>query len=181
MMPLYDEFASIASSATQEFQSYAQMMAQEYNIPWPLFNAQIQQESGYNPNAVSSAGCIGIAQICDNVPINKWDPFASLQYMAQRMAGAYQKYGNWEDALNSYNGGDSPQGVKNGAATGYGAKILAAAGLGGASTSSSTSTPSGSGSLGTSSPALPVQWSQGVLLAIIAGALLLGAVAIASS
>jgi Soluble lytic murein transglycosylase and related regulatory proteins (some contain LysM/invasin domains) len=35
----------------------------QYGVPDSLLTAQLQQESGMNPNAVSSAGAEGIAQI----------------------------------------------------------------------------------------------------------------------
>lgn len=92
-------------------QTAAQQIAAHYGIPWDVFNAQITQESGYDPSAVSSAGCIGIAQICDSVSFDPHDPFASLNYMAQRMSNAYAKYGDWGQALASYNCGDNCNGT----------------------------------------------------------------------
>jgi len=84
----------------------AQQVAAANGIPWDIFNAQIMQESGYNSQAVSRAGCKGIAQICDSVNFDPFDPLASLDYMGSRMAAAFSKYGNWSDALASYNCGN---------------------------------------------------------------------------
>jgi hypothetical protein len=75
------------------------------------FVAQIRQESGFNPNAVSSAGAIGIAQFmpatAEGLGIDPYDPHASLRaaasYMAQKDA-YYQ--GNDALALAAYNAGD---------------------------------------------------------------------------
>jgi hypothetical protein len=75
------------------------------------FVAQIRQESGFNPNAVSSVGAIGIAQFmpatAEGLGIDPYDPHASLRaaasYMAQKSA-SYQ--GNYALALAAYNAGD---------------------------------------------------------------------------
>jgi|SRR5262245_16550241 len=72
------------------------------------FVRQIQQESGFRPNARSSAGAQGIAQI-----VPKWhpdapkmnDPIGQLDWAAKYMSGLVKKYGNPEQALSVYNSG----------------------------------------------------------------------------
>lgn len=75
------------------------------------FVAQINEESSFNPNAVSRAGAIGIAQImkatADEWGINPWDPIASLQAASQHMAWYVNTYGSYDKALACYNAGCS--------------------------------------------------------------------------
>jgi hypothetical protein len=95
------------SDQTADFQAYAQEAALAAGVDPALLSAQINQESGWNPQAVSPAGCIGIAQICDAVPFDATDPFKSIDYMAARMASALKTYnGNQAAALASYNCGN---------------------------------------------------------------------------
>jgi soluble lytic murein transglycosylase-like protein len=91
---------------TQTLQQNADAIAQEWGLDPHLFRAQIAAESGWNPSAVSSAGCVGIAQICDRVSFDPHDPVASMNYMAQRMSGSLRSYGgNYAAALAEYNCG----------------------------------------------------------------------------
>lgn len=70
-----------------------------------VFLGMIQQESSFNPSAVSSKGCQGIAQICDAVPFSPLDVSASLQYAAQRIANSLKTCGSYAGALAQYNSG----------------------------------------------------------------------------
>jgi soluble lytic murein transglycosylase-like protein len=76
-----------------------------------LFERQINQESGFNPDAISSAGAIGIAQIMSSTAsewnVNPHDPVASLSAAAKAMAWYYHHYGSYAKALSAYNGGSS--------------------------------------------------------------------------
>jgi hypothetical protein len=84
--------------------------ALQADIPPGFFVRQIEQESGFHPNAVSPAGAIGIAQFMPatarGLGINPWDPHASLQTAAHLMATYQQEYGgDYAKALAAYNGG----------------------------------------------------------------------------
>jgi soluble lytic murein transglycosylase-like protein len=85
-------------------------------IPPNLFIRQINQESGFNPNAISPAGAVGIAQFIPSTAaglgIDPRDPVASLKGAAQLMARYYQTYGDFGKALAAYNAGG---GAVNGA------------------------------------------------------------------
>jgi len=74
------------------------------------FVAQINQESGFNPNAVSPAGARGIAQFMPgtaaSVGVDPMDPDAALAASARLMASYYKKYGNSASALAAYNAGE---------------------------------------------------------------------------
>lgn len=89
------------------YRRIAAKYARRNGVPVGLFLAQINQESGFNPKAVSSAGAIGIAQIVPrwHPGVNPRDPVASLRYAAKLMRSHYKKYGTWRDALSAYNSG----------------------------------------------------------------------------
>ena len=78
-------------------------------IPSVYFVRQIQQESGFNPTAVSVTNAEGIAQFepytASGLGINPWDPIQSLSGAAHLMASYYHKYSNYAKALGAYNAG----------------------------------------------------------------------------
>lgn len=77
-------------------------------VPPALFVKQIQQESGFNPDAHNAAsGATGIAQIIPrwHPGVDATDPYASLDYAAKLMAGYYRQFGSWRNALAAYNWG----------------------------------------------------------------------------
>ena len=91
-----------------EFQNYARQAAIKAGINPEIFAAQIQQESGYNPNAGSGAGAKGIAQIVPQYHpgVDTSDPYASLDYAANLDKKLLDQYGgDWQKALIAYNGG----------------------------------------------------------------------------
>lgn len=87
----------------------AQQDAVNAGINPTYFVRQINQESGFNPNAVSPGGAEGIAQFepstAAGLGINPFDPIQALQAAAQMMARYYQKYGDYAKALAAYNAG----------------------------------------------------------------------------
>lgn len=90
--------------------------AAKYGVPPAFLAAQIDAESGFNPDAVSPAGAIGIAQFmpatAKSVGLDPHDPIASIHAMAKLMAHYKREYGSWEKALYAYHDGpgkvDSP-------------------------------------------------------------------------
>jgi len=79
-------------------------------IPPNYFVQQINTESGFNPNAVSPAGAVGIAQFLPSTAaglgINPWDPIQALQGAAKMMASYASQYGgDYAKALAAYNAG----------------------------------------------------------------------------
>jgi len=87
----------------------AQAAAQKYGIDPNVFLRQINQESGFNPNARSSAGALGIAQFMPGTAramgVNPMDPASALDGAARLMAQNLQKYGSYQAALSAYNSG----------------------------------------------------------------------------
>jgi hypothetical protein len=73
------------------------------------FVRQINVESGFNPNAVSPAGAVGIAQFLPSTAaglgIDPWNPIEALQGAARLMASYTHSYGDYAKALAAYNAG----------------------------------------------------------------------------
>jgi len=95
--------------AAGDYRALARQDATNAGIDPNLFVRQINEESGFNPNAYSSEGAIGIAQFlpttAQGLGINPRDPVASLQGAAQLMASYVRKYGDYRHALAAYNCG----------------------------------------------------------------------------
>lgn len=110
--------------------------ASQYGIPPNLLAAQINQESGFNPNAVSSAGAQGIAQFmpatANSIGLkNPFSPTASINAAAKYDAQNYTEFGNWTQALEAYNQGPTAtaQGTVYPGAQSYASNILSNAGM----------------------------------------------------
>jgi len=89
-------------------QDYARQAASRAGVDPDIFVRQIQQESGFNPSARSSAGAQGIAQIVPKYHpgVDVTDPYASLDYAANLMKSNVDKYGgDYGKALAAYNAG----------------------------------------------------------------------------
>jgi hypothetical protein len=95
--------------ANSPYVAVAEQAALKAGIPPVYFVRQIQQESGFNPNAVSVTNAQGIAQFepytASGLGINPWDPNSALPGAARLMANYYHQYGNYAKALGAYNAG----------------------------------------------------------------------------
>ncbi len=95
--------------ANSPYVAVAEQAATNAGIPPVYFVRQIQQESGFNPNAVSVTNAEGIAQFepytASGLGINPWDPNSALPGAARLMANYYHQYGNYAKALGAYNAG----------------------------------------------------------------------------
>jgi hypothetical protein len=93
-----------------QYVAIAQQDAIAAGISPDYFVRQINAESGFNPNSVSPAGAVGIAQFLPGTAaglgINPWDPIQALRGAARLMANYAHNYGgDYAKALAAYNGG----------------------------------------------------------------------------
>jgi Transglycosylase SLT domain len=93
-----------------QYVAIAQQDAIAVGISPDYFVRQINAESGFNPNSVSPAGAVGIAQFLPGTAaglgINPWDPIQALRGAARLMANYAHNYGgDYAKALAAYNGG----------------------------------------------------------------------------
>ena len=97
-----------------EFLTMAREAARRHNVPEDLFARLVQQESGWNPNALSHKGAMGLAQLMPDTArhlgVDPNDPYQNLEGGARYLAMQYREFGSWELALAAYNAG--PDAVK---------------------------------------------------------------------
>jgi soluble lytic murein transglycosylase-like protein len=97
-------------ASNETYQQIAYDAAINAGINPQYFYNQIQQESGFNPWAVSPAGAEGIAQFMPataaSLGVNPWDPTSALYGAANLMASLSNEFGgNYAMALAGYNAG----------------------------------------------------------------------------
>lgn len=87
----------------------ARAAAQRHNIPEDIFLRLVQQESGWNPGAVSVKGARGLAQLMPDTArllgATIDDPASNLNGGARYLRMMYDRFGNWPHALAAYNAG----------------------------------------------------------------------------
>lgn len=91
------------------YQDAAIQAAQKWGVPENIFLSLVKQESGGNPNAVSSAGAQGLAQLmpatAEYLGVDPTDPVQNLDGGARYLAEQYRRFGDWNLALAAYNAG----------------------------------------------------------------------------
>jgi hypothetical protein len=133
-----------------DYRQLAYQTAQKYGIDPDLFVRQIQAESAFRPDAVSSAGAIGLGQLmpatAKELGVDPNDPVQNLEGAARYMKQQLDRFGDPALALAAYNAGPSRVAKANGIPNitetqNYVAKILG--GKGGAAMAQEPQKPQG--------------------------------------
>ncbi|MDJ0859834.1 MAG: lytic transglycosylase domain-containing protein [Dinoroseobacter sp.] len=92
----------------------ARAAARRHGVPEDLFLRLVQQESAFNPRAVSHKGAIGLAQLMPGTAamlgVNPRDPRQNLDGGARYLRAQYDRFRSWRLALAAYNAG--PEAVR---------------------------------------------------------------------
>jgi soluble lytic murein transglycosylase-like protein len=83
--------------------------AERYGVPKDLFLRLVQQESGWNPQAISHKGATGLTQLMPatarRLGVNPSNPHENLAGGARYLRMMYDRFGDWRLALAAYNAG----------------------------------------------------------------------------
>ncbi|SFP25539.1 lytic transglycosylase domain-containing protein [Tranquillimonas alkanivorans] len=92
-----------------EYLPVARAAARKYDVPEDLFLRLVQQESGWNPGAVSHKGAVGLAQLMPGTArllrVDPHDPHQNLDGGARYLRAQFDKFRDWRLALAAYNAG----------------------------------------------------------------------------
>ncbi len=92
-----------------EYLEVAKSAARKHGVPEDLFLRLVQQESGWNPVAVSTKGATGLAQLmpetAQHLGVDINDAEENLEGGARYLRMMFDKFGTWELALAAYNAG----------------------------------------------------------------------------
>lgn len=94
-----------------DYSSLIDSSARKYNLNSSIIKAVIQAESGYDPNAVSNKGAMGLMQLMPNTAKglgvdNAFDPAENIEGGTKFLKGLLEEFGgNLELALAAYNAG----------------------------------------------------------------------------
>lgn len=117
LTPTYKKGEAVAAEDVPKFRgSYkgeylevAKAAARKHGVPEDLFLRLVQQESGWNPTAVSHKGATGLAQLmpgtAERLGVDISDPAANLEGGARYLRMMYDQFGSWKLALAAYNAG----------------------------------------------------------------------------
>ena len=112
---------SIRKAFPTEFKTYVEKYASEYNVPEYIILAVIRVESGFDPEATSSAGAIGLMQMLpstfswlssfehlnENLSYYKlYEPEVSIRYGTYYLRYLFEKFHDWDVVFAAYNGGE---------------------------------------------------------------------------
>lgn len=112
------DIPSYRGSYRGPYMTMARNAARRHGIPEELFLRLVQQESAFNPKAVSHKGAIGLAQLMPGTArmlgVNPHDPQQNLDGGARYLRTQYLRFRDWKLALAAYNAGPEAVARHNG-------------------------------------------------------------------
>ena len=108
-LPSRESIPRYNGSQQSRYIDHARAAARRHGVPEDLFLRLVRQESGWNPDARSVKGAMGLAQLMPDTArylgVNPNDPVQNLNGGAKYLAEQYRKFGSWRLALAAYNAG----------------------------------------------------------------------------
>jgi soluble lytic murein transglycosylase-like protein len=108
-IPGREDIPGFAGRYRGEWLAAAREAARRHGVPEDLFLRLVQQESGWNPRAVSHKGATGLAQLmpatAQRLGVDIHDPRQNLEGGARYLRMMYDRFGTWRLALAAYNAG----------------------------------------------------------------------------
>ena len=99
------------SGSKQQYADYlTNVIAPRYHLEAAVLLWQVNQESGFNPNALSPAGAMGIAQFMPATAaayhLDPWDPWQALDGMARYDLDSLRAFWDWSHTIATRFGGN---------------------------------------------------------------------------
>lgn len=109
LIPGTPQALEAAGAPNSPYLETARRAAARNNVPEPLFLRLIRVESGWNPQAVSPKGALGLAQLMPGTArlmrVDPFDPPQNLEGGARYLRMMFDRFGDWPLALAAYNAG----------------------------------------------------------------------------
>ena len=125
----------MAINVPGKYYSLFEQAANKYKVPLNILLGVAQVESGFNPEARSPAGAMGMMQFMPGTAkqfgINPWDVNQAIPAAAKYLADEYKHFGDWSKAVTAYNAGrgNVTRGTLRPESIAYGPKVFKAAGM----------------------------------------------------
>ena len=115
-VPMYVRMSHYWPAEVARWEKYIVAWAEQYQIDPDLLAAMMLMESGGNPVVISKSGACGLMQVMarDTSNVKPWlfkdrptcnelgVPDFNIGWATHYLAGLYQHYGNWRDAVKHY-------------------------------------------------------------------------------
>ena len=83
--------------------------SEKHGVPYNILASLLENESTFNPRAISKSGAQGIAQFMPEISkyhkIDPFDPNQSISKAAEILKHNYDVFGDWKLAIAAYNSG----------------------------------------------------------------------------
>jgi len=107
--PVSGSWSNLLPAAGRGWASQIESAAEHAGLDPRLLAAMIWQESGFDPEAVSPSGAIGLTQLmpatAGGLEVDPWDTTENLEGGARYLAWAIDEFGSVELGLAAYNAG----------------------------------------------------------------------------
>lgn len=109
LLPQNREIPRYTGDYRGPYYQIATAAARKHGVPEDLYARLVQTESGWNAEAVSPKGAVGLAQLMPDTAArlgaDPTDPVENLEAGAQYLKAQYDRFRSWRLALAAYNAG----------------------------------------------------------------------------